>query len=43
MKNKDIPYEDILIFMFKKLIDIYGVDTAIIMLYKINSLRGVKI
>lgn len=43
MKNVDISYEDTLIFIFKKLIDIYGIDNAIIILYQINSLRGAKI
>ena len=43
MKNEDISYEEMLVYVFKILIDIYGVDKAIILLYKLNSVRGVKI
>lgn len=40
---EDKYYELLMIDTFKLLVDIYGVDKAIIILYKINSLRGVKI
>lgn len=41
--DDDLKYEDIIVFIFKDLIDIYGVDKAILFIYKINSVRGVKI
>lgn len=43
MKKNDLSYEDLIISTFKILIDIYGVDKAIILIYGINKLRGVKI
>lgn len=43
MKKNDLSYEDLIITTFKILIDIYGVDKAIILIYEINKLRGVKI
>lgn len=43
MKKSDLSYEDLIITTFKILIDIYGVDKAIILIYEINKLRGVKI
>lgn len=43
MKKNDLSYEDLIITTFKILIDIYGVDKAIIFIYEINKLRGVKI
>lgn len=43
MKKYDSSYKDLIIFAFNILIDIYGVDYAIILIYKINKLRGFKI
>lgn len=43
MKKDDSSYKDLIICAFNILIDIYGVDNAIILIYKINKLRGVKI
>lgn len=43
MQKNDLSYEDLIISTFKILIDIYGVDKAIILIYEINKLRGVKI
>ena len=43
MKNCDLSYEDLMINIFKILIDIYGIDKAIILIYEINKSKGVKI
>ena len=43
MKKNDLSYEDLIIYIFKILIDIYGVDKAIIFIYQINKLKGEKI
>ena len=43
MKKDDLSYEDLILNIFKIFIDIYGVDNAIILIYQINKLRGVKI
>ena len=43
MKNCDLSYEDLIINIFKILIDIYGIDKAIILIYEINKSKGVKI
>ena len=43
IKKDDSSYKDLIIFTFNLLIDIYGVDDAILLIYKINKLRGVKI
>ena len=43
MKNCDLSYEDLIINIFKTLIDIYGIDKAIIFIYEINKLKGEKI
>lgn len=43
MKDKDIAYEEFVILIFIFLIDTFGVDKAIILLYKLNKSRGVKI
>ena len=43
MKNCDLSYEDLMINIFKILIDIYGIDKAIILIYEINRSKGVKI
>lgn len=41
--KKDIEYSQLMISLFSMLVDIYDVDYAIILIYKINKLRGVKI
>lgn len=41
--KKDIEYNQLMLSLFATLIDIYGVDYAIILIYKVNKLRGVKI
>lgn len=41
--KKDIEYKQLMISLFSILIDIYGIDSAIILLYEINKKRGVKI
>lgn len=41
--KKDIEYNQLMISLFSILVDIYDVNTAIIMLYEINKKRGVKI
>ena len=43
MKNCDLSYEDLIINIFKILMDIYGIDNAIILIYEINKSKGVKI
>lgn len=43
MKKNDLSYDDLIITIFKILIDIYGVDKAIILIYEINKVKGVKI
>lgn len=43
MKTDDLSYEDLIIIIFKILIDIYGIDKAIILIYEINKSKGVKI
>ena len=43
MKKDELSYEDLIVSIFKIFIDIYGVDDAIILIYKINKLRGVEI
>ncbi len=43
MEKNDLSYEDLIVSIFKILIDIYGVDNAIIFIYEINKLKGVKI
>lgn len=43
MKKDDSSYKDLIIGAFSILIDIYGVDDAIILIYRFNKLRGVKI
>ena len=43
LKYENKEYEDIMICLFKLLIDIYDIDKAIIILYKINSLKGIRI
>lgn len=39
----DNDYKLILLYMFDKFIDFYGVDIAIILLYQFNQLYGKKI
>lgn len=41
--KKDIEYSQLMISLFSILVDIYDVNTAIIILYSINKQRGVKI
>lgn len=41
--KKDIEYNQLMVSIFPILVDMYGVDLAIIILYKINKTRGVKI
>lgn len=41
--KKDIEYSQLMISLFSILVDIYDVNTAIIILYVINKKRGVKI
>lgn len=41
--KKDIEYSQLMISLFSILVDIYDVNTAIIILYEINKKRGVKI
>lgn len=43
MKKDDLPYEDLILTIFKLYIDIFGVDKAIILIYEINKLKGKKI
>lgn len=43
MKKDDLPYEAIILTIFNILIDIYGVDKAILLIYEINKLKGEKI
>lgn len=43
MKKLNLSYDDLIINIFKILIDIYGVDKAIILIYEINKSKGVKI
>lgn len=43
MKKLNLSYEDLIISIFKILIDTYGVDKAIIFIYEINKKKGVKI
>ena len=43
IKKYDLSYENLIIITFKLLIDIYGVDKAIILIYEINKSKGVKI
>ena len=43
MKKDDFSYEDLILAIFKILIDIYGVDKAIILIYEINKIKGEKI
>lgn len=43
MKKDDSSYKDLIVGAFSILVDIYGVDDAIILIYKINKLRGIKI
>ena len=42
-EKNDLSYEDLIINIFKILIDIYGIDNAIILIYEINKSKGVKI
>lgn len=41
--KKDNEYNELLISLFSYLVDIYDVKTAIVILYKINELRGIRI
>lgn len=41
--KKDIEYNQFIIALFSILVDIYDVDSAIIILYEVNKKRGVKI
>lgn len=41
--KKDIEYSQLMLSLFSILVDIYDVNTAIIILYRINKQRGVKI
>ena len=43
MKTDDLSHKDLILFLFNILIDIYGIDDAIILIYEINKLKGVKI
>ena len=43
MKTDELSYEDLIVTIFKLYIDIYGIDKAIILIYEINKLNGVKI
>lgn len=43
MKGKDITYEEFIVLAFSYLTKCFGVDKAIILLYELNKLRGVKI
>lgn len=43
MKTEDLSHKDLILFLFNILIDIYGIDDAIILIYEINKLKGVKI
>lgn len=43
MKRNDLSYDDLILTTFKTLIDIFGVDKAIILIYEINKSKGVKI
>lgn len=41
--KKNIQYKDLMIGAFAVLLDIYDVETAIVILYEINKCRGRKI
>lgn len=43
MKDKNITYEESIVKVFTLLVDIFGVDKAIILLYMLNKNRGLKI
>lgn len=43
IEEKDLKYEDLILELFKVLIYFFGVDKAIILIYKINSCRGIKL
>ena len=43
MKKDNLSYEDLILTVFKTLIDIFGIDYAIILIYEINKLYGGKI
>lgn len=45
MKNKNeiLDYNLVIVLLFKQLVEIFGVDVAILYIYKLNSLKGVKI
>ena len=43
MKTDDLSHEDLILFLFKILIDIYGIDNAIFLIYEINKSKGAKI
>lgn len=41
--KKNTEYNQLMIGLFSILVDIYDIDTAIIILYEVNKSRGVKI
>ena len=41
--KKDTEYNQLMISLFSILVDIYDISIAIIILYKVNKLRGGKI
>lgn len=41
--KKNIEYNQLMLALFSILIDIYDVNTAILILYHVNKERGVKI
>ena len=43
MKKGNFDYNICMLSLFRILIDIYDFDTAIILLYEVNKLRGKKI
>ena len=43
MKKDALSYESIILSIFNILIDIFGVDKAILLIYEINKLKGEKI
>ena len=42
-EDKELDYEKIIIDTFNLLVSIYGVDIAIILIYRLNKNRGKKI
>lgn len=41
--KKDIEYNQLMLALFSILIDIYDINTAILIIYNVNKKRGVKI